>query len=227
MKKTLSLLAFIAIAGMASAPAQAATRYVSGFGGISWMQNMKLDNIYQAASFNRSIEYDLGSGVNLLGAIGCDYGSYRFEGEVGYQQNNLKSGVESVDGTLTPPYAMKGDVSVLSLMGNGYCDFDLGQKVEFYTTAGVGVAQISFHHENDVANPDPGYTGHETAFAWQVGAGFTAPIADHVKLDLRYRYFTTTEATFPDSGATAKALASMYNTSVSSHSGLLGLRADF
>jgi opacity protein-like surface antigen len=121
---------------------------------------------------------------------------------------------------------MKGDVSVLSLMANGYYDFDLGSKVELYATTGVGVAQITFHDENDVLNPEPGYTGHETALAWQVGAGLAAPVADNVKLDLRYRYFATTDATMPDSGATLKRITT-YNTNLSSHSVLLGLRVDF
>ena len=40
MKKTLLLLTFLAVAGMSSNSAQAAKHYVSGFGGISWMQNM-------------------------------------------------------------------------------------------------------------------------------------------------------------------------------------------
>ncbi len=236
MKKTLSLIAVLAVAGMASAPAQAATHYVSGLGGISWMQNMKLDQVYQDASVNYSIDYDLGSGVNLLGAIGCDYGSYRFEGEVGYQRNNLKTGSESTNGIVdvTPrgdspasPYDMKGDVSVLSLMANGYYDFDLGSKVELYATGGVGVAQVSFLDENDVANIDPGYTGHETTLAWQVGAGFAAPIADNVKLDLRYRYFATTDFTFSEGAGAAAQSNYTYNTNVSSHSVLLGLRVDF
>jgi opacity protein-like surface antigen len=235
MKKTLSVLAFLAVAGLANMPAQAATQYVSGMGGISWMQNMKLDVVYQDTSGNQSRDYVLGSGVNILGAIGCDYGSYRFEAEVGYQQNDLKTGINSTDGivdeigengSLASPYDMKGDVSVLSLMANGYYDFDLGSKVELYATTGVGVAQISFHDENDVINPDPGYTGHETALAWQVGAGFAAPIADHVKLDLRYRYFATTDVTMPGSGATMRDEA-IYQTNVSSHSVLLGLRVDF
>ena len=235
MKKTLSLLALLAVAGMASTPAEAATHYVSAFGGVSWMQDMKLGDVYQSDNGNKSINYDLGSGVNILGALGCDYGNYRFEGEIGYQQNNLKSGTESLDGIVDvigthgsppSPYAMKGDVSMLSLMANGYYDFDLGRKVELYATTGVGVAQISFHDENDVINPDPGYTGHETALAWQVGAGLAAPIADHIKLDLRYRYFATTDVTMTGSGATYPGVTA-YNTNLSSPSVLLGLRVDF
>jgi opacity protein-like surface antigen len=253
MKKTLSLLSVLMAAGVVATPVQAATQYVSGFGGVSWMNNMKLDELYQDTSVNHSYDYDLGTGFTVTGAIGCDYGSYRFEAEAGYQTNDFKSAVDFVDGVAHDPspyvnpevgssYPVRGDVSVLSLMGNGYYDFDLGSKVELYATAGVGVAQVSFHDVNDtgewvvtppngtsgstdwVPNNDPGYNGHETTLAWQVGAGLAAPIADNVKLDLRYRYFATTDFTL--TGDTNHALQTG-NTNISSHSVLLGLRVDF
>ena len=244
MKKTLSLLAVLMAAGVAATPAQAAKHYVSGFGGISWMNNLNTSEVYQAVSGNHSRDFDLGSGLALTGAIGCDYGNYRFEAEVGYQTNDVKSATHYIDGiaqseptnasgsTTTTTPAWRGDVSALTLMGNGYYDFDLGSKVELYATAGVGVAQVSFHDVNNVtdvsssapytftANPDPGLNGHETTLAWQVGAGIAAPIADNVKLDLRYRYFATTDFTsFTGDGP--------INTNLSSHSVLLGLRVDF
>ena len=248
MKKTLSLLAVLMAASVAATPVQAAIHYVSGFGGISWMQNMTLDEVYQSATGNYSSNYDLGSGLALTGAIGCDYGSYRLEAEAGYQTNDLKSAVDFIDGVAQTSvyanpagsrYAMRGDVSILSLMGNGYYDFDLGSKVELYATAGVGVAQVSFHNTisiyaytppNGVAghldtNLDPGYNGHETTLAWQVGAGLAAPIADNVKLDLRYRYFATTDFTL--NGDNVAPALPTGNTNLSSHSVLLGLRVDF
>jgi hypothetical protein len=40
MKKTLSLIAVLAVISFASAPAQAAGHYVSGMGGVSWMNNI-------------------------------------------------------------------------------------------------------------------------------------------------------------------------------------------
>ncbi len=268
MKKTLSLLAVLMAAGVVATPVQAATQYVSGFGGVSWMQNMDASDTYKYAApdHNYTENTDLGSGLAVTGAIGCDYGSYRLEAEVGYQTNDVKSrayynnGVvfewpTNADGTTTTDRdAMKGDVSALTLMANGYYDFDLGSKIELYATAGVGVAQVSWHnvtnvtdvrrgedldprvpHEtggsgsyNFAANPDPGFNAHETTLAWQVGAGIAAPIADNVKLDLRYRYFATTDFTVADSGSSWYSDNSVSgNTNLSSHSVLLGLRVDF
>ncbi len=259
MKKTLSLLAVLMAAGVAATPVQAATQYVSGFGGVSWMNNIKTSDTYTydvATDHNYTSDNDLGAGLALTGAIGCDYGNYRLEAEVGYQTNEVKSialfdngaaldafptGVTGIP--LTNRAEMRGDVSVLSLMGNGYYDFDLGSKVEFYATAGVGVAQVSLHNVN-VANEavipvetgdytyqattDPGYNGHETTLAWQVGAGIAAPIADNVKLDLRYRYFATTDFTLADLGSgNWGGNTNSANTNLSSHSVLLGLRVDF
>ena len=246
MKKTLSLLSVLMAAGVAATPVQAATQYVSGFGGVSWMQNMNLDELYQATSGNISTDYDLGTGFTATAAIGCDYGSYRFEAEAGYQTNDFKSAVDFIDDVAIDPspyvnprvgssYPVRGDVSVASLMGNGYDDFDLGSKVELYATAGVGVAQISYHDVNITGswssvtwtpNNDPGYNGHETTLAWQVGAGIAAPIADNVKLDLRYRYFATTDFTLTGDGFDFVTMQTG-NTNISSHSVLLGLRVDF
>ena len=251
MKKTLSLLAVLMVAGIAATPAQAATHYVSGFGGVSWMNNLVTSDTYinGPGKDNYTTSSDLGSGLALTGAIGCDYGSYRLEAEVGYQTNSVKSAVDFNNGAaISYPvegtrYAMRGDISVLSLMGNGYYDIDLGSKVELYATAGVGVAQVCFHNAHSVyntgaplvANPDPGFNAHETTLAWQVGAGIAAPISDHVKLDLRYRYFATTDFTVSDLGSGNWSVGQNYthgdsnsaNTNLSSHSVLLGLRVDF
>ncbi len=259
MKKSLLLLTALAVAGMSSTSAQAATHYVSGFGGVSWMQNMDASDTYisDPGSGDHTANYDLGTGFTVTGAIGCDYGSYRLEAEVGYQTNDFKSAIDYTDGvadnypsdaigTLSASYPMRGDVSALTLMGNGYYDVDLGSKVELYVTAGVGVAQVSFHDVNDTgswtagsgelsgtyifgANNDPGFNAHETTLAWQVGAGIAAPIADNVKLDLRYRYFATTDFTVADMGEEMPSPNNTIsrNTNLSSHSVLLGLRVDF
>lgn len=249
MKKTLALLVLLAVTGVASTPVQAATHYISGMGGISRMNNMTPEESYQGAGGNSNSNFDLGSGVNALGAIGCDYGNYRLEGEVGYQQNTLKSGISNMDNVLQyypqegSRYDMRGDVSTLSLMGNGYYDVHLGGGVDFYATAGVGIAQVSFHDMNFsynydpvtnalYDNPNPGYNDHATTLAYQLGAGLAFPLSQNIKLDLRYRYFATTDFTYTNdcvdaSSSSNTPVASGINSNIVSHSALLGLRVEF
>ncbi len=207
MKKNLSLLAAFLVVGFCATPTSAADHYVSGMAGISWMNDIKMGDTRTATDQ----KLDMGSGLTLLGAIGCDYGDYRLEAELGYQKNDIKNTKYTPVALPTASTPTDGDVSVLSLMANGYYDFDLG-GVELYATAGVGVAQVSF---DDVKAEDEtdAVTEHETTLAYQVGAGVAAPIADNVKLDLRYRYFATTDF--------------WEDTNVASHSVLLGLRVGF
>ncbi len=243
MKKSLSLIAVFVVIGFASNPTQAANHYVSGMAGVSWMNNITPSESYQASSGNQAANFDLKSGINALGAVGCDYGNYRLEAEIGYQQNKLRSGVDSIDGVVQyyplegSRYEMRGDVSVLSLMGNGYYDFHLGSGIDFYATAGIGVAQVSFKDMNSVHNydpvydvlydnPNPGYNDHATTLAYQVGAGLAFPVTHNIKLDLRYRYFATTDFSYGNDwfGTAGKT---DITTNVVSHSALIGLRVGF
>ncbi len=224
MKKTLSLLALLTVAGMATMPAQAATHYASGMAGISWMQNIDAVNTYSGYSPEYDSNYNLGTGLNLIGAVGCDYGHTRVEAELGYQKHDF----ESMNGIYWGPDQMQGNVSTASLLVNGYYDFDLGSKVQLYATAGVGVAHLSFNGvaPSDYAS-DELYSWQETTGAWQIGAGLAVPIADHVKLDLRYRYFATTDFTVSSESFFYEAAdEGPVHTNVSSHSVLLGLRVD-
>jgi opacity protein-like surface antigen len=214
MKKNLSLLAAFLVVGCWAAPASAADHYVSGMAGISWMNDMDSDYYYNYEGEDAGEDLGLGSGLTLLGAIGCDYGDYRLEAEVGYQKNDVKDITYNYDGDDSASFDMDGDVSVLSLMANGYYDFDLG-GVELYATAGVGVAQVSMDNIGEDGD-DYSYDASETTLAYQVGAGLATPIADNVKLDLRYRYFATTDFTVLGS-----------NMNVDSHSVLLGVRVGF
>lgn len=127
----------------------------------------------------------LDTGLAATAALGCDYGTTRVEAEAGYQNNGVKNSTTNV--------------KILTLMGNGYFDIDLG-GVDLYATGGLGVAEAS-----------TAYAGtNNTNLAYQFGAGLAAPIGDKVKLDARYRYFTTVDS-----------------PSISSHSALLGLRVSF
>lgn len=205
------MAAFLA-AGAFSAPAFAADHYVSGNVGMSWFGDSTVESPLADTELGK---YKFDSGLTVLGAVGCDYGSYRLEAEAGYQQNDLDSIVSSVDGTETTA-AAAGDASVLSLMANGYYDIDLG-GVDLYATAGVGVAQVNLDDVRDEGDAeDTGVTLHENTLAYQLGAGLAIPIGSNVMLDARYRYFATTDFTMLNG-----------NTSICSNNALLGLRIGF
>jgi len=246
MKKTLSLLAVFAVAGMMSAPAQAADHYVSGMAGISWMNDSEISvpgNLEDVVGAEIDLGY--GSGLTLAGAIGCDYGSTRLEAEIGYQNADIQDITLGWDRIIAGSYdipegsvaaALDGDASVLTLMANGFYDFDLG-GVELYVMAGVGVAQVDMEindveglkaelvEEIDDYLAESDFTTNldinalsadvsETTLAYQIGAGLAVPISDGIMLDARYRYFATTDFT----------VLGAFDTNVSSHSALLGLR---
>jgi opacity protein-like surface antigen len=221
MKKTLALLfAGLAVAGLSAAPASAADHYVSGNVGLSWMNDSSIaaDEVYGIDE----ISFD--AGLSLLGAVGCDYGDYRLEAEIGYQQNDIDEVniINEPEFAVTSGVPSEGNVSVLSLMANGYYDIDLG-GVDLYATAGMGVAQVSFEdfRYGDAIEEDGGSMDFsETTLAWQVGAGLAVPIGTNISLDARYRYFATTDFSIPQGKSDA-------NINIASHNVLLGLRVGF
>ncbi len=217
MKKALSLLAVFLVAVMMSATAFSADKYASGSIGIVWPEDISIDPAYDVGLPNDA-DVDFDSGITLLGAFGCDYGDYRVEGELGFQTSDMGSVLYEGDLVSSP---LEGDLTVLSLLVNGYYDIDLG-GVELFGTAGVGLARVTFE---DITYTDviggAEYTEHATTFAYQLGAGLALPVADNVMIDARYRYFSTTEFTLDDVN-----WFGYENTTVSSHSGLLGLRVN-
>ena len=228
MKKTLSVLGLLAVTGLAAKPVLAASPYVSAMAGISWMNNIHFTeqpyNVIAVDDFAGS-DVKLGSSANFLGAVGCKLGHIRTEAEIGYQKHNLISyfdyfGPANIPETTS--WVVNGTLSVTSLLANGYYDIDLGSKVQFYATAGAGIAWIAMRDVEELG--PPGKNMDERVFAWQIGAGFTAPVSNNVKLDLRYRYFATADFTsdyhhnyFADESSTAH---------ISTNSVLLGLRVD-
>ena len=219
------------VAVMWSAPGFSAEKYVSGNIGMSWMNDTELEDIVGFLDYE-GVDLELGfsSGITLLGALGCDYGDYRLEGELGYQANDVDtinwSVPERINGDgedFSGSIDLDGDITVLSLLVNGYYDIDLGGGVELSPTVGVGVAQVSVDDVNvDMPNEVPddfdeiGLDISETTFAYQAGIGLGIPLGDNIMLDARYRYFATTDFTM---------LA--VNANVESHNALLGLRVGF
>jgi opacity protein-like surface antigen len=224
MKRTLSLLAVLAVAGFAGTPVQAASHYyASGMGGVSWMEDIRIKSTYSSENYTDT--YRMDPDIALLGAYGWNYGRYRLEGEIGCHRNNFKSLVYSGIDEFGAPYSntsypMKGHLSVVSLMANGYYDIPLGNNIKLYGTAGVGGAQVSYENVAQTTQ-NYNYSVKVSTLACQIGAGFTKPVANDVTLDLRYRYFATPDFTV---NWDYKGTDYSNNTRINSHSILLGLR---
>ena len=239
MKKTLSLLAFLAVTGMATTPAQAANHYVSALAGYSWLNDndVTYTSDYKVGGDKWTNFFD--AGFTGVAALGCDYGSTRLEAEAGYQRNDWTDHWSNITA---------GKASIYSLMANGFYDISLGGDAEIYGMAGVGVGQVNFegnYYADTYTNNGPrttpealNYKSHATTFAYQVGAGIAVPLSKGVKLDARYRYFATTDFTYTGPSETGLSTTANtdgswtswydpgYNTSICSHSVLLGLRVD-
>ena len=131
-------------------------------------------------------DVELDTGLVLGAAFGRGFGNYRVEGEIGYQKNDLgkiKSGPDAGD-------EPNGDVSSLSLMCNGYYDFENLTQGGFtpYVSVGVGAVQL------DVSLEDG--SDKDIVFAWQVGAGVERSLNDTMFLDIFYRYFDPLKGSF-------------------------------
>lgn len=121
-------------------------------------------------------DHDMKTGIVLDGAIGYNFGTTRAEVAVGYQQHDFNIFDE--------------DVSFLTIMANGYYDFDMDSAARPYLMAGAGMASVDMSWADDP----------RSIFAWQVGAGLGFKVADNTTLDLGYRYFRPTDLNSPGFG---------------------------
>ncbi|NTU96701.1 MAG: porin family protein, partial [Chlorobiaceae bacterium] len=133
MKKTLSLLAVLAVAGVASTPvsAEASTRYVSALAGVTWYNDAEASLILTSPDVpfltSPMIALPMDSGFTGVAALGCDYGDFRVEAELGYQRNSFEN---SLAGTVIYDEgedfagisSFDSHVDIYSMMANGFYD---------------------------------------------------------------------------------------------------------
>jgi opacity protein-like surface antigen len=130
-----------------------------------------------------TIEYD--TGYTVGGAVGYMMGSFRIEGEVSYQAND----VDKVDGLSLDP--LSAEASALAFLVNGYWDFFIGSSFIPYITAGIGVTNIQFEMTGE---PDE----DDTVLGYQLGVGVLFKLRENLALDCRYRYLGAANAEFTD-----------------------------
>ncbi|HWR01372.1 MAG TPA: outer membrane beta-barrel protein [Chlorobaculum sp.] len=109
--------------------------------------------------------YKIKNGMPYNVALGYNFGSTRLEAAGGYQKHDWRDYDE--------------DVTVKTLMGNGYYDFGSPSSgFRPYLMAGAGIADVRASWDSSSI----------TVFAWQAGAGVGVKLGSGWTFDIGYRY---------------------------------------
>ena len=205
MKKKFLAIAFCStLLSVASISHSAEGPYVSGSLGLAIASDSELTDS-TAPGVTGDLESDKGLALGI--AAGYDFGNARLEGELAYQKNDMdKLSVTGPGGSVSG--SVDGDTSSTALLLNGYYDFKNTSALTPFIGAGLGFAKIET--DGDLGSDD------DTVFAYQVGFGAGYAVNEKVTLDLKYRYFATSDPEFDTTTA-----------EYSSHNIYAGIRVGF
>lgn len=182
--------------------------YVGAFVGAAMLSDSDVtDPTVPGGEFELS--YD--TGWKFGAALGYRLSNFRVEGEVSYQQND----VDETEIMATSLNAA-GDVSGTAFLVNGYYDFTNTTAFTPYISAGLGYANVEVNDFNFAGSGEPDFSDDDSVFAYQFGAGVGYMVNENVTIDLKYRYFATSDPEFDTS-----------EVEVASHDIILGIRYNF
>ncbi|MFP3983642.1 MAG: outer membrane protein [Desulfurivibrionaceae bacterium] len=204
-KRVLAILAACAMLLPSSALAYGEGKpYISAHLGIA-----APDDAETTFDDGRQVDFKSDDGTAFTAALGQRFRSdYRFEIEVSRQENDL----DQVSAYGTGNVDVDGDVESLALLGNFYYDFVNSTPFTPFLSAGIGYAKVKI---SDIPylnlRSDDDYV-----LAYQFGGGLGYDITEQVTLDLKYRYFSTSDPEFD-----------IAETEVVSHNYYAGIRLNF
>jgi OOP family OmpA-OmpF porin len=158
--------------------------YVAYSGGVTFIPNQNLTGATATGSdLNGKIESD--TGFNVAGAVGVRfYDNFRAELELGYH----RSEADSISVQNEPDNA-QGYFSLLSVMANGYFDYDLDIGIIPYVGVGIGWGRIELDAKN--SNGILRVDGSDHVFTWGLMVGGSIPVSELMDLSFGYRYIAT------------------------------------
>jgi OmpA-OmpF porin, OOP family len=211
-RKTLMISAAAVALTMSAPSAQAASGYVSLFGGGSFLEKPSFSGSshsftgpYDFTS-SQSIDTSFKTGFVVGGNLGVDWGTFRTDIELAYRGNKSAKNARlkthyhvdytyagnpySYDTSRDDAVASKLNLNAYSLMANVWYDFHniLPHGITPYVGGGLGLAEVQLSGSLDGSKIN---TRNDTVFAWQLGAGVSAPITGKLTAFLDYRYFNT------------------------------------
>ena len=148
-------------------------------------------------------EIDLDNGYGVLGAIGYDLGNgLRIEAELGQL---IADSDRLVFPDATAPFDKAdtdGDVTLTTGMINAWYNVGSFGNVQPFIGGGIGMAKGEIDVDFDLGSNN-GISDSDTAFAWQVGAGFEVPMSNNMSVSASYRYLTSDGLELVDNEDTA------------------------
>lgn len=156
-------------------------------------------------TLSTEVKWDAGFGLLFAYGFGTEDG-LRGELEVGYRKADIDElkGISATEGGVTVSVedfelGLDGDMTTLSLMGNGIVSFGAGQ-LRPYVGAGLGLAR----HDGTLDAQTVTIAGNEFAveessgddivFAYQVMGGVGFEMSESTEVRVGYRYFATGDA---------------------------------
>lgn len=195
--------------------------YVSGAGGLNWVQDGDT-TAFLGTGFNSTVttkaKFDRGWAANA--AIGYAWKSlFRTEIEGSFRRNDLASI------SLQPLSANRitGDADTWAVMANVLNDFPVNSWLSPYLGGGVGYASVKLDAACAPVASFCRYDDRNGGFAYQVIAGVSIRLAGNIQLFADYHYFGVRGLNFD---------AAMFNDRISTmkdrnHSLFLGIRVAF
>ena len=193
-------LMFLAVSTVNFSIAQAQSKTKNMY--VSWNVGTNFMNDSDVSEGGITGTFDFDTGILATGALGVNLGDgLRFEGEVSYAKNDMKSLSVTVDTFTATVSGFDGDARAITGMVNLLYDIPADGSVKPFIMGGVGMSKV------DVSVV--GVSADDTSLATQFGGG-------NLSLGISYRYFVTDDLTLD--GAESE---------YSSHKVLFGVKTDF
>ena len=189
-----NLLVTAAIATvLVSTPAAAHNNqwYIGGDAGVLLPRNTELDltDVNTGNTFDNALDIEYGTGYDIDGNVGYDFGMIKAEAEFGFKHANFDAIDPSPEwinflqsqlpGTIVDAsdIELEDGIDILSVMANGMVDFGSDDGFGGYVGGGLGYGWAKGYGETD------------GSFAWQFIAGARYPVSEQIDIGIKYKYF--------------------------------------
>ena len=156
----------------------------------------------------------------VAGALGTRiFDFFRAELQVGYREADIDK-----VGLTSSPSSADGETSLITVMANGYVDFDFDIGIVPYAGFGIGWGQYKLDSRRKTAG-ELDIDDKDSVFVYNAMVGATIPLTQVFSASIGYRYIATSD---PDEiGAIVNDTSQDIEAEFDAHEVSLGLRFHF